>query len=1160
MKRARIFVVGGSLTAWCGLSALAAAPIKASKPARPAPAKAPAAGAKQAQPAPSAGQALPRETMEFFEKEVRPVLAEQCYSCHGEKIQQAGLRLDSRAWLLKGGDTGPALDLKKPAASLLLKAVRHEGLQMPPGRKLPAKQLAALEKWVGMGAPWPGSGGAGPAVSTSWNDVLHARKQWWSLQPVRKSAAPLVKNAKWSADPIDRFILSSLEKKGLKPAPRADRRTLIRRLYLTLVGLPPKPEEVEQFVKDPSPKAYEQLVDRLLASPHFGERWARHWMDVVRFGENHGYEWNYEVRDAWRYRDYLIRAFNQDLPYDQFIREHIAGDLLANPRVNAEEKTNESIVGTAFYRFGEAGHDVFKEIGLDVLDGQIDTLSKAFQAATVSCARCHDHKLDAVSTKDYYALLGVLASSRQVIHTLDRPEAHEPAKQQLRDLKKDLRREIGEVWRVEAKEMGRYLAAAQATRDGKMPAEAMPDMARVKAWAEAATKATAMEDPLFPWQSIAKPGTEIATAWQGLATRYQTEIQSRKEFNEKNFIVLGDFRDGTMDGWRVDGIGLRDGPVKSGDFAVAGGGDKALMGVLPAGMFTYSLSDQFNGSMQSPDLPADARQISFEAIGGKQGAIRVVPDFRHLNDAGQQLKPERLYWARAGRSERDERVYVELVTKLDSQRYDRVGKNYKPGKSEDTRSFFGVTRVLIHKTGEGPKAELEHVSPLFREAAPQNLDQAAERYAAYFQAAVNAWASDSATDEHVRVLNWLLEKNLLTNSVKANPRIAELLRRYREIDQEIPAPKVAAGLADQGPGIDHPVYLRGDFRNVGDMVPRRYLEVLSSAEDRFSAAGSGRLQLADRIIDRKNPLTARVMVNRVWHWLYGTGIVRSVDDFGHMGEEPSHPELLDYLATAFSSPATVTLSTQAPSKKGKRTPSTPPHSPTPLRGLNWSVKKLIRHLVLTETFQQQSRATAQGMEVDPENRLLHHYPARRAEAEVIRDSMLSVSGRLDPTLYGSSIHPYRPQEKGDRKLFSGPLDGDGRRSVYTRITLMEGPPFLGVFNQPEAKVAQGRRDVTNVPAQALTLMNDPFVIQQAQVWADALLTQADANVTARLDRMFLTALGRKPAPAETVRFETAVRELAELHQVQPDGVMKHRDLWKDVAHAVFNLKEFIYVR
>ncbi len=1120
--RLRILAAGGVLSAWCSITALAAAPTDpTARPSRPG---TPAA----AQPA---EKPVPPEQAEFFEKEVRPVLAKQCFACHGPNAKQSGLRVDSLEALLKGGSRGAALVPGDPGRSLLVQSVRHQNkLEMPPGETLPARQVDALEKWVKMGAPWPGSGKPAPAKSAAqtWDAIFKERSDWWSLKPVRKPAVPAVKNVKWSADPIDRFLLSALEKRGLNPAPRADRRTLARRVYLTLTGLPPTPEEVEAFVNDPAPNAYTKLADRVLASPHYGECWARHWMDVVRYGETHGYEWNYEIRDAWRYRDYLIRAFNSDLPYDQFVREHLAGDLLPKPRMNPTEGFIESVTGTAFYRFVENGHDVFKEIGLDVLDNQIDTLSKAFQATTVACARCHDHKLDAVSQKDYYGLLGILVSSRQVVNPIDTDAVNAPREAKLKALKEGIRSELAAEWRRELADTDRYLRAAQAFREKRVDAGSLAaglDPQRIQAWATALEKhKAALEDPLNAWAASAEAaagGKDVATAWKGLAARYAGEQASRADFNQKNYTSLGDFTHGKPRDWRVAGLGLRDGAAHSGEFTVATEGDRAVSAILPAGCFTHLLSERLGGAMESPWLPANKRFISLQVTGGKNGVVRMIPDHRQLTDTGRELPADGPRWITVGRSQTDEWLYLELITKMHNARYMGDGDT-------DPRSYFGITRVVLHDNAEPPKDELSRFQRLFGGDDPTSLEGVAAHYKTVLESAVDAWAAGRATDDDALWLEWLQKSGLVANSVKTIPTVAELVGQYRAVEKELVPSRLVAGVADQDDGFDVPVYLRGDYKNHGDIAPRHFLQVLDAPGERVRH-GSGRWDLAEHVASPKNPLTARVMVNRIWHHLFGTGIVRTTDDFGHMGEAPSHPELLDYLATRFMEDG-------------------------------WSVKRLIRSVVLTQAFQQSGQAGVRAKEEDPENLLLHHFPARRLEAEAIRDSILTVSGRLDGKLYGPSIQPYRVHPTPERRLFQGPLDGEGRRSIYTKITLMEGPQFLTVFNLPDPKASQGRRDVTNVPAQALTLLNDPFVIGQAEFWANRLVAEPDATIGARVDRMFRTALGRPPQKVEAERFEKAIRDLAAIQNVAESDILKSQPVWKDAAHAVFNLKEFIYVR
>lgn len=360
--------------------------------------------------------------VEFFEKQVRPILVARCHECHVGDEPKGNLRLDSRESALAGGDTGPAVVAGNPDTSLLVDAIRYGDLyQMPPDSRLPAEEVKTLEEWVRRGAPW-GPNAAGPATPAAKQFDLAERSKHWSFQPLRDPQPPQVADIDWIKTPVDRFLLEKLTAAGIKPAPPADRRALLRRVTFDLTGLPPSPAEIEAFVADTAANAYEKVVHRLLASPHYGERWARHWLDLVRFAETHGHEFDFDIPNAYRYRDYVIRALNDDLPYNRFVVEHVAGDLL-EPRPNPLDSTNESVVATGWYFFGEAVHspvDVRADEATRI-DNQIDVFSKVFLGLTVSCARCHDHKFDAISTKDYYALAGYLQSSRYQQAPIDAP-------------------------------------------------------------------------------------------------------------------------------------------------------------------------------------------------------------------------------------------------------------------------------------------------------------------------------------------------------------------------------------------------------------------------------------------------------------------------------------------------------------------------------------------------------------------------------------------------------------------------------------------------------------------------------------------------------------------------------------------------------------------
>lgn len=1135
--------------------------------------------------------------IEFFERKIRPILVTHCYECHSADSKKLGgqLLLDSRDGILKGGESGAVISAGHPEGSLLIKAIRYDddSVRMPPKGKMPETAIHDLEEWVKRGAVDPRDKSTVKKDSLPWPDVMRERSDWWSLKPIGKSEVPFPPDQSWSGHPVDRFIGAKLRERGLSPAELADPRTLARRLSLVLTGLPPTTEQVDQFVAkcrsgradDPLPKAVvEEYVDTLLQSPHFGERWARHWMDIVRFSETHGNEWNYEVHHAWRYRDYLIRAFNDDVPYDQFVREHIAGDLLPNPRWNQKEQFNESVIGTGFYRFGEVNHDdciTLRAIGYDLADNQIDTLTKAFQATTVACARCHNHKLDAISTEDYYAMLAILRSSRNVSHCIDAKTVNQTERSQLKSLKKELHGVLASMWADDLKDIERYILAAHAKRTGAANADQLatgltPE--RLAKWIEVlSVDKEQLEDPFDLLRRLTKaevpakgdvpanalaPSKSYAQVWTEWSQSFAKESSDRIDFNRTQMTPYADFRDEHVPNWQFGGQSMSESlPSKNGEFLIQTDGDSIVHSVVPAGRYTNAISAKMNGTLRSHVLPAGKKFISFQVIGQRSSAVRLVSNNCQLNYANYRaLTSPDLHWITFTIPEDREilQTYAELMTMFDNPKFpDQLSAlggdrdNYKlpwDKAAENPRSYFGVTRVVLHDSNEGPKAELGHLQCLTaaEEKVAPTISEVVKRYVARIDSAINSWANDSANEEDVYWLNAMVRADLLSNRLSQSKKAESIMKDYRRIESSMSVPRVVAGMSDGGPGIAQPVFMRGDYNRPGESVPRRYLEVLSMVQPAetipiafttetskptlkpFTSKGSGRLELAERIASPTNPLTARVMVNRIWHHLFGAGLVRTVDDFGHVGERPSHPELLDHLANQFVNDG-------------------------------WSVKRMIRSLVMTHTFQASNRASLEAREIDPQNRLLQHYSARRMEAEAVRDSIMSASGRLDLTLYGYSIQPYREKEYADRRLFPGPLDGNGRRSIYIKNNLMESPKFLGVFNFPGGKVTQGRRDVTNVPAQALALMNDPFVLQQAEVWSQKVIKQSGDSIATRLDSMFLSSLNRSPNAEEQHRFEQAIRELAELHQVPAEGVMTSVAIWKDVAHAIMNMNELIYI-
>ena len=1070
---------------------------------------------------------------EFFEKKIRPILVERCQRCHDStKKQSGGLALDTRAAWQKGGDSGPAIHPGDPDGSLFIQAVRwkNEDLRMPPekaGGKLSDDQIADLEAWVKRGAADPRTDSPAAAKSTSWAETFEARRAWWSLQPV---GSPAIPEGNPSATTIDRFLDARMLEKGVAPIGSANPRTLIRRAALVLNGLPPTAEEASAFeeaAKSDPAGAYAALVDRLLASPRFGERFARHWLDVVRFSETHGNEWNYDVPFAWRYRDYVIRAFNDDLPYNQFVREHIAGDLMTHPRWNREGKFNESLIGTAFYRFGEVNHDScveFAVIGYDIVDNQLDTLTKAFQATTVACARCHDHKQDAVSTRDYYSLLGILRSTRSVMHTLDAPEVNREPIAELKRIKGEIHKELASAWRDEVKTINADTLKTAITP----PKDAAPSVT----------------SPSHAWLTITKNADDakFGEAWKDLTAKQSLEETARSDFNSKQFQPIADFRKPIEPGWTTTGMGLRDGTSASGDFAVAAEGDSAIKSILSAGLFTFGVSDKLNGALRSPTLERKGAKISFEVIGGGSSLSRLVNNNCQLNYTHQQsLHYNKWTWVTIKFDDQpaDLHPYAEFLTYWDSPKYpDPLGTLGKDTTNQrnpfdfyvkNPRTWWGVRRIVAHNGAETPREDVSHLARLFDAPAPKDRNELAAHYAQIAARAVDAFAEHRANDDDVKWIEWLLDSKLISNKANLTPRLAELIAGYRKIEtNDIALPRTMPGMADEGNGFAQPVFVRGDYTKPSEKVERKYIDAIAADSSSTPLEGSGRGALADAIASPKNPLTARVMVNRVWQWVFGKGLARTPDDFGHLGDPPSHPELLDHLTTRFMNEG-------------------------------WSVKKLTREIVLTQAFQRRAAPTKEARERDPDNVMLSHYPARRAEAEVIRDALLAVSGRLDGKLYGTSVHPYREKEDTEKRLYAGPLDGDGRRSLYIKFQLMESPRFLSAFNLPGGKVVQGRRDTSNVPAQSLALMNDPFVLAMSDHWAKRLVNDGSPTVSARIDRMFQEALGRPATSREADRLSAAVHSFAKMQSVADNDLLRSLPVWKDASHAIFNFKEFIFI-
>ena len=1357
-------------------------------------------------------QAASPDLLEHFEQRIRPILANECYECHGAKKQKGGLRVDFRGGLLSGGESGPALIPGDAKRSLLLQKIRHANPDsgMPKDRpQLPESVIADFAKWVDQGAvdprdlpqtvlPDPMAGPVG------WAATMTARKDWWSFQPVRRPSIPSVTNAAWSGHPVDRFLLAKMEERGLHPAPEAGRESLLRRVTFALTGLPPTVSELEDFLHDPSPNAYEKRVDRLLASARYGERWARHWMDLVRYCESHGSQGDPELPMAWRYRDYLIRAFNGDVPYDQFVREHLAGDLLENPRINRVEGLNESRIGPAHLRMVEYGYVPVDALDdqVKVVDNQIDVFSKTFLGLTVSCARCHDHKFDPISQKDFYALYGVFASSRPGQVPVDDPSLLQINRDSLVDLKKEIRAGLGEAWSAAAdglknglleqasrtahqehlaaeirrlsveiaqvefrarsewalqrgtafsdrlpaplaqwrfdgdlrdavgamhghaeggavvrggrlildgvnawvateplptdlrekslevwvalagldqkgggaltvqtpdsenfdsivfgeRESARWIAgsdffrrtqdvdgppetakpgelvhlvavygsdhsialyrngvpygksyqrgtvqpfsagharvvfgkrhlaagitalageieearlynralttdevaasfragavsmAAETLAKALTPAElakrtnlngeldelratqarilASPHLTEAwkSAWADAVKNNA---NPLHPWAKLAGlTGSEFQAGWSELALFWKGELAGRREFNRTNFTSGWDLRTQESRTWFMDGGDARPGagveksdPEPVGGFSVEFQGDRVLRGLYPAGVFSHALTRKHSGVFTSPRFKVKTDSISVRGL-GERSMVRLVVENYAIGGGGlypaANLNADQMRWRRLDTAYRKgSNAYLEFVSADDSP---------NSGSSEGGRAHFGAAEVVFH-TGPLPPKELIEPAAFFLGASqpPVSLAELAELYRRRLAAAVQHWRDGSLSEEEHGFLDYFVRQDLLPTSLKQLPRLSDSVASYRRLEAEIPVPRRAPGV-HEAVAFNQPLFVRGQMTQPGEPVPRRFLEMF---DDRpFQTSSSGRLELANKVASATNPLTTRVIVNRLWHHLFGRGLVGTVDNFGRLGDKPTHPELLDYLATRFV-------------EQG------------------WSMKETIRFLVTSRAFRQEAMPSSDARRIDPANLLHSHAPVRRLEAEAIRDAMLTVSGEVDLKMYGPGVNVYytAKTEGGGPK---GPLDGERRRSVYQRIRRNAANPFLEAFDAPKPVSTRGRRDATNVPAQSLTLLNDPFVIDQSAKWAKALMKDGH-NPDERVKAMILQALGRPASAEDLAGSREFLLELAAEHSIPPQDLPSSQRVWQDFAQSLFCLKEFIYV-
>jgi len=995
-----------------------------------------------------------RAKLDFFESKIRPVLVAECYDCHGPAKQKGGLRVDYRDGLLEGGSEGAAIVPGDEKGSLLIKTLRHEvaDLAMPKdGAPLSDQVIRDFEKWIREGAVDPRDQPASTAEADPWETAMEFRKQWWSFQPIQKVDPPEVDHPDWNVHPVDKFLYARMFEKGLEPGGLADPEIIARRLSFVLTGLPPV-----AFGLDPSRGSVVEKVQSLMASEHYGERWARHWMDWMRYAESHGSEGDPSIPNAYRYRDYLIRAFNKDVSVDQLIREHIAGDLLPEPRLSDNGLINESRIGLAHFRMVQHGFqptDALDEL-VRFTDDQIDVVSKAFLGLTVSCARCHNHKFDAISQEDYYALFGVFRSSPPGMVSVTPKDKLLPDPR-MKDLKREVAMELAGQWLKELDKKG-------------LPESVVPKDLKQLLAKEGEARAQAVEEFLEE-----REGKGIYQSWDLSGADYSDWYPSGEA-------------------WPVK-------PFAAGGFAIeAENEDRVLRGIYPSGVWTHSDSSKLGGILSSPRFKVEKGAVHVRLMGDDFAQARLVIQNYPIPRGGiygQKSQPdsEDFKWYRWNTDYWEgEEVHVEVATFDDLTFFNPVKRGAQPDMG-DGRSYIGIQKVVAHD-GSWKPDERDQVARSFLKSHPEVTDGSVVMdLTEWTRKQIRNWMRGDLSDEGAEWLNRLLQSGALPNRPALSSSLGSLLSQYRAMEQGIPiAPRVPGVVSHEAR--DQRLYVRGDHRKPEQVVPRRFLEAFGART--FSNEGGGRLDLARQLVDERNPLTARVMVNRIWTKVFGVGLVDSVDNFGRLGQMPSHPELLDYLSDWF-------------------------------RENNWSTKALVQLLVTSRAFQLKSDASPRAKELDPGNHLLSHAEVRRLDAESIRDSLLAVSGMLDKTVYGTSVSGSTP-----------------RRSLYLQVKRNSLDPFLTTFDLPEPLSTRGKRDETNVPAQSLTLMNDPLVFRASEAWAK----EVHRNEDSRIRAMIHAAFGRS-ASGEEVRF---MKDFITDFEVQSAGVLASR---REVQSEVARLSE-----
>lgn len=1111
-----------------------------------------------------------REQIQFFEMRVRPVLVNRCGKCHGQEEQNGKLRLDSRAAILKGGDSGPAAVVGDPTSSRIIAAVLYANdPKMPPDGKLPESEIAALQEWVAAGLPWP------VEAETTPNETVETTKidpdaPLWSLMPIADPNPPHVAHESWCIDPIDRFVLSGLEQRGLLPNPPADKRTLIRRVTYDLTGLPPTPEEVDAFLLDNSADAYERLVERLLASPRYGVRWGRHWLDVARYADSNGLDENLAYVQAFRYRDYVVNAFNTDKPFDQFLREQLAGDLL--PPSAQEQENFDRVVATGFLCIGAKmlAEDDPVKMEMDIVDEQVDTLGAAFLGMTIGCARCHDHKFDPVKSRDYYALAGIFKSTKTMDNFSVVAQWHE------RTLLTKQEREVYDRHQAELAKVGQKIKSHVDQKNQEALGRAKTLLADYLLAGTSLLNTSSMASRIAAATAEPSNGSASASLPSGVFL-----IEAESFVNGNVLIDTSSYGAGI-------GVILNKGEIPNfAEYEVE----------LPVGH--YQLEIRYAQAESRPvQISIDGNLIKSNAATTVTGSWN--PDTQRWEPVGLVKLSEGKHRIRVEKGDGpfphiDKLALAaisdtELPTLGEFRSAAEVAKekglseiflqqwvDYLAAEKSRPESVFGEwfrAAVPQLQTPDATANSGQNDSIALRVLAapgPSSTAELATRYQSLLEEAEQAWQahkssaagskSDQLSDPVLEAFRQVLyaadgplrlpDKPELLYSAEDQQALAALKNELAALEKSAPPAAPAAMSVEEGSPLNLKIHIRGSHLNLGDEVARGIPNVIAGQQTPPIPQGqSGRLELANQLTSRDNPLVSRVLVNRIWRWHFGEGLVRSTDNFGRLGELPSHPELLDHLASSFMNE-------------------------------KWSIKSLHRRILRSATYRMSAEHRPDAAMADPDNRLLWKFARRRLDAEEIRDAMLFVSGELDESLGGSLLKSKPREYVASTTSVNQANYQTTRRSIFLPVIRSALFDMYQVFDFPEPSVMSGSRPTTTIAPQALFMMNSQQMEQSSGKLAGRIQGMAAGDDRARMTYLFMTALGRPPREPELQRclkllddFQSSLavggtaadpsQALSQNPAQNPSQNQSanrdpHTRAWQAVCRVLLSSNEFLYV-